>query len=301
MLRSFHSNEFPAAELVEAKRGRRVSVCLPARDEARTIGPIVEVVRRELMERTPLVDEVLVIDDGSIDGTASVAAAAGAVVFSAADLLPEFDSDDDPSGGKGQALWKGVHVANGDLIAFCDADVSNFGPRFVTGLVGPLLVHDDVAFVKAFYHRPWEGRPDEGGRVTELVARPLISILFPELAGLHQPLAGECAARRDVLEAVPFVDGYGVDLGLLIDVSSRYGTGAIVQCDLGERVHRNRPLADLGPQAMAILQLALSRAGRVSHVSPWREMLLRPGHEPRVVSLSERPPLSHVPAHRKTA
>jgi glucosyl-3-phosphoglycerate synthase len=297
MLRTFHHAEFPVDRLIEAKRGRRVSVCLPARNEAATVGRVVEVIRRQLMEQRPLVDELVVIDDGSSDGTAEVARNAGADVVTAQDVLPEYGTE----GGKGQALWKAVHVTSGDVVAFCDTDVHNFSSRFVTGVVGPLLRRDDVAFVKAFYERPLDGRPGEGGRVTELVARPLISLLFPHLATLIQPLAGEYAAPREVLEKVPFVGGYGVDLGLLIDVAEHFGSATIVQCDLGVRVHRNRPLAELGTQAMAIMQLALSRAGVAQSELPWGSALLRPGQEPSVVTLTERPPLAEVPAHRKTA
>jgi len=303
MLRSFRHQQFPVERLVEAKRGRRVSVCLPAKDEAATIGRIVEVIRSRLVDGQPLVDELVVIDDGSLDGTSEAAAAAGADVVSAADILAEYGTE----GGKGQAMWKGLHVTTGDIVAFCDADVSNFGPEFVTGTVGPLLVRDDVAFVKAFYERPLDGRPGEGGRVTELVARPLISLLFPHLASLVQPLAGECAARRDVLEHVPFVTGYGVDLGLLIDVSEQFGAATIVQCDLGQRIHRNRPLAELSLQAMAIMQLALSRVGTGTDIGaaisepPWHSVLWRPGQAPASVTLTERPSLSEVPAHRKSA
>jgi glucosyl-3-phosphoglycerate synthase len=295
MIRSFHHHDFATAHLVEAKRGRLLSVCLPARNEAATIGPVIETIRTELMERRALVDELVVIDDGSTDDTAAVARAAGADVLAAEEILPEYGTEH----GKGQALWKGVHVTSGDLIVFCDTDVTNFGAHFVTGLLGPLLLRDDVTFVKGFYRRPLDGRPGEGGRVTELVARPLISRLFPRLAPLIQPLAGECAARRDVLEQVPFVDGYGVDLGLLIDISALYGTGTLVQCDLGERVHRNRPLAELAPQAAAIVQLVLSRAGAVDAVD--HTALLRPGDEPVIVATGERPPLVEVPAHRKSA
>jgi len=301
MLRSFHHTQFPVHRLLEAKRGRRVSVCLPARDEAATVGHTVEVVRRDLMERSALVDELVVIDDGSTDDTAEIALASGARVLAASDVLREYGEE----GGKGQALWRGLAATSGDIVAYCDADVRNFGPEFVTGIVGPLLVRDDVNFVKAFYERPLDGRPGEGGRVTELVARPLISLLFPQLAPLIQPLAGECAARREVLEQVPFVGGYGVDLGLLIDVSEQFGASTIVQCDLGSRVHRNRPLSELGPQAMAIIQLALSRAGLDwgdgIESLPWRSLLLRPGLDPVPIVLTERPPLAEVPAHRKTA
>jgi glucosyl-3-phosphoglycerate synthase len=274
MLRSFHHLDFAPERLVEAKRGRIVSVCLPARDEAATVGRIVEIIRTELMDTLPLVDELVVIDDGSADATARIAEAAGADVVAAAGILPEYGVE----GGKGQAMWKGLHVTRGDVIAFCDTDVTNFGAHFVTGLLGPLLLRDDVSFVKAFYRRPIAGRDDEGGRVTELVARPLISLLLPHLTPLIQPLAGECGGRREVLEQVPFVDGYGVDLGLVIDVARQWGVGSIGQCDLGERVHRNRPLAQLAPQATAIMQLVLGRTGAD-------------------LKVPERPPLHH----RKTA
>jgi glucosyl-3-phosphoglycerate synthase len=300
MLRSFTSSDFPPERVLAAKRGRRVSVCLPARDEEETVGETVGAVRSELVERFPIVDELVVIDDGSTDGTAAAAAAAGARVVDGSTVLPEYGSEH----GKGQAMWRGVHVTSGDIVVFCDADIRGFDPGFVLGLAGPLLTRDDVTAVKGFYERPFNGRPGEGGRVTELMARPLISVFFPELAGLHQPLAGELAARREVLEAVPFVGGYGVDLGLLIDITERFGAGGLVQCDLGERVHRNRPLSELGVQSLGILQLALQRAGLAEKNAAafgWTAHLLRPGDEPAAVTFVERPPLADVPAHRKTA
>jgi len=247
-----------------------------------------------------VVDELVVIDDGSSDATAAVAATAGATVVAAADVLSEYGAGP----GKGQAMWKAVHVTSGDLIVFCDADVTNFQPGFVLGLLGPLLSRDDVTFVKGFYERPYEGRPGEGGRVTELMARPLISVFFPHLADLVQPLSGECASSREVLESIPCVGGYGVDLGLLVDVTEKFGNGGLVQCDLGTRVHRNRPLSDLGPQALAILQAGLNRAG-VSDMSSAAfaatATLQRPASEPLPVAFVEQPPLCDVPAHRKTA
>jgi glucosyl-3-phosphoglycerate synthase len=311
MLRSFDSRDFPAKRLVDAKHGRRISVCLPARNEEATVGTVVEAIRRDLMELHPVVDELVVVDDGSDDRTAMMSRAAGATVVDALSVLPDYGLDH----GKGQALWRGLHVTSGDIVMFCDSDIRDFDVAFVLGLVGPLLIKDDIGFVKGFYERPLDDRPGEGGRVTELMARPLIAALFPELAPLVQPLAGECAARREILEAVPFVGGYGVDLGLLIDVSDRFGPGCIAQCDLGRRVHRNRPLAELGPQALAILQLALNRSGILDggadsavlaglvedEAGRWSSVLSVPGAEPTVVTLSERPPLEEVPAHRKTA
>jgi glucosyl-3-phosphoglycerate synthase len=300
MLRSFDHREFPIARLVAAKRGRRVSVCLPARDEAATVGATVDTIRAELMAGDPVVDELIVMDDGSSDETAAIAEAAGATVVTAAEVLPEYGTEH----GKGQAMWRSVHVASGDVIVFCDADIQDFEASFVLGLLGPLLTRDDVTFVKGYYDRPLDGRPGEGGRVTELMARPLISVFFPHLAGVNQPLAGECAARRDILESIPFAGGYGVDLGLLIDVSERFGTAGLVQCDLGERVHRNRPLADLGVQALAILQMALVRAGLCEANAAafgWTSHLVRPAADAVAVTLAERPPLVDVPAHRKSA
>ena len=213
-VRTFSHREFPIDRLVEAKGDRRISVCLPARDEAPTIGPIVSAVRRHLMRKQALVDEIVVVDDGSTDGTPARAAAAGARVVAAADIAPELG----PGSGKGNAMWKSLLVTDGDIVVWCDADVRNFRPCFVTGLLGPLLLEDDVQFCKGFYERPLDGVRGQGGRVTELVARPLISLFFPQLAMFSQPLAGEYAGRRELLEQVPFVQGYGVDLGLLIDV-----------------------------------------------------------------------------------
>lgn len=294
MRRSYRSADFPAARVAAAKRGRRVSVCIPARDEESTVGLIVAAIRRELVEAIPVVDEIVVVDDGSTDLTASVAAAAGATVFASASVLADYDGH-----GKGHAMWKGVQATVGDVVVFCDADIRDFDPAFVLGLAGPLLCRDDVDFVKGFYERPVDGRPGEGGRVTELMARPLISALFPHLSDLAQPLSGECAARRDVLESLPFIGGYGVDLGLLIDVTERFGNAGLVQCDLGVRVHRNRTLSELGAQALAILQAGLIRAG-VDSV-PGVAQLMQPGVEPQPVEFTEMPPLLDVPASRKSA
>ncbi|MGH9156075.1 MAG: glucosyl-3-phosphoglycerate synthase [Acidimicrobiales bacterium] len=240
---------FPAAALVDLLGGRRVTVCLPARNEATTVGPIVRVVRRQLVEAVPLVAEVLVVDDGSLDATATVAAAAGARVVGSGGT------------GKGQAMWTGLAEAVGDLVVFCDADVSSFGAHFVCGLLGPLLTDDRVELVKGVFDRPLHGRAGQGGRVTELMAKPLLRVLHPALAGIAQPLAGETAGRREALESVPFVAGYGVDIGLVLDVADRFGTGAIAQVDLGHRSHRNRSLSDLGLQAEVVLRTVLARSG----------------------------------------
>jgi glucosyl-3-phosphoglycerate synthase len=290
-VRTFNHRDFPVDRLVEAKGNRRISVCLPARNEAPTIGPIVAAIRRHLMRKQPLIDEVVVIDDGSTDGTPGRAAGAGARVFAAGDVAPELG----PGSGKGNAMWKSLLATEGDFVVWCDSDVRNFRPCFVTGLLGPLLLEDDILFAKGYYERPLDGVRGQGGRVTELVARPLISLFFPQLAMFAQPLAGEYAGRRDLLESVPFVQGYGVDLGLLVDIVESVGISAMSQVDLGVRVHRNRSLDELGPQAMAVIHTALSRAG-VKASPESLPVLLRPWREPELVEVRERPPVAQLPA-----
>ncbi len=287
-------------ELVAAKAatGTTISVCLPARNEEATVGAIVANVRRNLVDHAPLVDEVVVMDDGSEDATAEAAAWEGARVFAVEDVLPEL-----PRGsGKGNALWKSLHVCDGDVVVWLDADVRNFGPHFVTRLVAPLLTDPRVGFVKGFYRRPLHGEATGGGRVTELMARPLISSLFPHLAGFVQPLSGEYAGRRSLLETVPFVEGWGVEIGLLIDLVANFGIHAIAQADLDVREHRNRTLEDLGPQAMAILVTGLRRAGvpvdkRLAELVRYDAL---DQHQERVdVEIRERPPIVQVPAYRQ--
>ena len=232
------------------------------------------------------------MDDHSNDRTADVARDAGARVLAVDDVLPELG----PGEGKGEALWKSVAAARGDLILWCDADITDFGPRFVVGLVGPLLTSSDVDFVKGFYDRPVAGSAHGGGRVTELVARPAISMLFPHLSSIVQPLSGEYAGRRSLLERLPFVQGYGVDIGLLIDIAELEGTGVIAQVDLGTRRHRNRPLDELGPQALAVLQTAMRRADLVGSEAA---TLVRPDLEPVEVTGDERPALVDVAGYRR--
>ncbi|MCC6338433.1 MAG: glucosyl-3-phosphoglycerate synthase [Acidimicrobiia bacterium] len=286
----------------KAACGASVSVCLPARDEAATVGRIVSTLRRELVEAHPVVDEIIVLDDGSTDATAAVAAAAGAMVVAEASVLPAAG----PGSGKGNAMWKSLHASRGDLVCWLDADLTAFGAHYVTRLLDPLLTDPEVVFVKGYYERPaadtgpGAGRPGGGGRVTELVARPLISHLFPHLSGFVQPLGGEYAGRRDALEAVPFVEGWGVELGLLVDLARRHGLDALAQVDLGIRRHRHRPLAELGPQAMAVLVTALRRAGLdplPADGSPAAELVrFGEGHtlERVAVEVRERPPLREL-------
>jgi glucosyl-3-phosphoglycerate synthase len=288
-----YHHDYDAAALAAVKGHTRVSVCIPAKDEAATIGRIVGVLRDELVEGCGLVDEIVVMDDGSSDDTAAIAAAAGATVASTAALLPELG----PGTGKGEALWKSLHASSGDLVVWCDADIVDFGPRFVVGLLGPLLTQPSVGFVKGFYERPVDGIVSTGGRTTELVARPVVSLLFPWLSGIIQPLSGEYAGRRSLLEQVPFVQGYGVDLGLLVDLSVRFGLDCITQVDLGTRIHRNRTLDQLSPQALAIMQMAFRRAG-IEVPTVDEAVLIRPSVVPTAVRHVERPPMRSVPAYR---
>jgi glucosyl-3-phosphoglycerate synthase len=248
---------FDPAELTELKGARRISVCVPARNEAATVGQVVSSIVSALTGASggvPLVDEVVVVDDGSTDRTAALARQAGAEVIAA----------EAPHGGKGQAMRTALKATDGDLVVFVDADVTNFGPHFVTGLVGPLLSDDSLTLVKGFYQRPLQGFPDGGGRVTELMAKPVIDLLFPYLTSVEQPLAGETAAPRSVLEKCGLADGYAVELALLIDVASVFGVQTVAQVDLGVRIHRNRPLAELRPQATDILRAALARASLIT-------------------------------------
>jgi glucosyl-3-phosphoglycerate synthase len=287
------------AALLAAKErtGATISVCLPARDEEATVGQIVATIRRTLVTDAPLVDEVVVMDDGSSDATAEVARWEGARVLAVDDVLPEVAD----GSGKGNALWMSLYACDGDILCWVDADVRNFGAHFVTRLVAPLLLDPEIGFVKGYYRRPLLGEPTGGGRVTELMARPVISALFPHLAHFVQPLSGEYAGRRTLLETVPFVEGYGVEIGLLVDLTARFGSAALTQVDLEVREHRNRPLEELSPQAMAILVTGLRRAG--VPVDRRLAELVRfdaEQHAERVaVEIRERPPMVSVPAYRQ--
>lgn len=273
------------SEVAALRGATTVSVCIPARDEAATIGPIVAALRRDLVDGPGLVDEVVVADDGSTDATAAVAASAGAEVVDVTTAAPALD----PRSGKGEAMWKALHAARGDVVAYLDADLEGFDPTWVARLVAPLVADPDIAFVKGHYHRA-ATTPGAGGRVTELVARPAVSMFHPELAGIAQPLGGEYAGRRRALEEVPFAGGYGVDLGLLVDIARGHGVASVAQVDLGVRRHRNRPVAELARQAAEVLHVALRRAG----LDPGTAPLLRPGAAPEGFETRDRPPLAEL-------
>jgi glucosyl-3-phosphoglycerate synthase len=251
----------------KADAGSTVSLVVPARNEAATVGDVVSRVREALVETTSLLDEIVVIDSDSTDDTFAVAADAGARVHRSAEIRPDLGTHP----GKGEAMWKSLFVTTGDVLVFMDADLLDWDTHFVPGLLGPLLTDPDIALVKGFYERPLLGHaaggvPDdlaayEGGRVTELVARPLFNLLFPELAGLVQPLAGEWAVRRDLFASLHVPTGYAVETAALIDTWRARGLAALAQVDLGRRAHRHQALRDLGGMAMQILAAALVRAG----------------------------------------
>ncbi len=292
----FDHASFTVEHLLAAKGSTTITVALPAKDEATTIEAILTTIRKELMGPVGLVDELIVIDDHSTDDTAAVARQAGADVYPAGEILPRYG----PGHGKGEALWKSLYVSTGDIICWCDADIRNYDNRFILGLLGPLLTDSSIEFAKGFYRRPLRDDGEGGGRVTELVARPLISSLFPHLGPLIQPLAGEFAGRRTVLEQVPFSRGYAVDLALLIDLTERFGIDAIAQVDLGTRIHRNRPLRELGPQSAAITNMVLRRAGQHT-VNDLTDgigalTLLRPTLGDATVTIGDLPPMAEVTA-----
>src|SRR5580692_3768717 len=295
--------DWPARELVAAKRrlGLSISVVIPARNEERTVAGVVGAISRSLVTRLPLIDELIVIDSDSTDSTAELAAGAGAEVYRAAEILPAAGSFP----GKGEALWKSLHVTTGDVLVFIDADLTSWGPHFVSGLLGPLLATPDVRLVKGYYSRvrtEADGSTStEGGRVTELVARPLISLWWPELAGVVQPLAGEWAARRTLMESLPIPVGYGVELATLMDTVAGHGLDAVAQVDLGSRAHRHQANHDLAVMAAELLVVAERRrpaAARLEPGSVLRQYVreengdVRP--RARAVPVVERPPAATV-------
>ena len=289
MIRRFHHSEFDAGRLLDRKT-EPVTVVLPAREVADTIGQIVE----RLRGLGPLIDQIVVVDAQSEDGTADVAAAAGAEVHQESELMPEFGR----ALGKGDAMWRALRVARGEIVVYLDSDTRDFSPHFATGMIGPLLCEPDVRFVKGFFRRPYlnpdgSQAPADGGRVTELAARPLLSAFYPELAAIVQPLAGEVAARRPLLERLPFATGYAVETAMLLHARDALGgTDSMAQVDLDVRLNRHQPLRELAPMAYAVLRVILERLraeGRLldDHAPPLQtadgrlvqvELVERPAH-----------------------
>jgi len=291
--RTLHHSDFPP-ERLSAERTASVSVCVPARNEADTVGAIVADLVS--LREAGVIDQVAVIDAGSTDGTADVASSAGAQVFQEGSLIPEAGA---PL-GKGDAMWRSLSVLEGDVLCWVDADSGGFGPHFVCGLIGPLLCGDpEIQFVKAFYRRPFKvgevALPEGGGRVTELTARPLLNLFYPQLAGIRQPLAGEIAGRRELMRRIPFATGYSVEIAMLIDVWSEVGLDGLAQVDVEMRQNRHQALGDLTPMAFAVLRAVatrLAREGRIGELEDGADLLVPVGAslEERHLELLERPP-----------
>jgi len=300
--RTSKAADWPVSRLLSAKGGLSISVVLPALNEAATVGRIVERIRRDLVERHRLVDELVVMDSGSTDQTIEVATAAGATVVQREDVLPQFP----PRAGKGEVLWRSLAATSGDVLVFVDSDLRDFTSTFVTGLLGPLLCDESVHFVKATYDRSLTAGETElpagGGRVTELVARPLLALHWPTLSGFVQPLGGEYAARRSLLAQLPFACGYGVEFGLLVDTYRLLGLDAMAQVDLSRRKHRNSDLHKLGRMAAEIMQVAERRLDRSVMVPMLLTQFSRAGEGYRIVDTDmtehERPPITTVDSYR---
>ncbi|MGW2786393.1 glucosyl-3-phosphoglycerate synthase [Streptomyces populi] len=299
--RSWSVTDRPLHGLMAAKRatGSTVSVVLPALNEEETVGEIVSVIRHDLMQQVPLVDEIVVVDSGSTDRTSAVAAAAGARVVHRDDILPRIPAVP----GKGEVLWRSLLVTSGDIVCFVDADLKEFSSDFVSGIVGPLLTDPGVDLVKAMYDRPLAGTGGQGGRVTELMARPLLNMHWPQLAGFVQPLGGEYAARRSLLEQLPFPVGYGVELGMLVDALHLVGLDALAQVDVGVRKHRHQDGQALGRMAAAIYRTAQLRLARGHLIRPSLTQFERDrdGFRPRTYSVDteERPPMAEISEYRR--
>ncbi len=309
---TFHHGEFwdllPLIEEKE-KKGLTISLCIPTLNEEKTIGKEIVLIRSELMERYPLIDEFAIIDSGSSDRTREIAASFGADVYLASKILPELGE----KRGKGENLWKAIYQLKGDIICYMDADIKNIHPRFAYGLVAPLIYREEVKYVKAFYDRPLVSsqgmKASGGGRVTEILVRPLFSLFFPELTAIIEPLSGEYAVRREVLESIPFPIGYGVETSHLLDVYKQWGLSAFAQTDLEQRVHRNQPTEALGRMAFGILQSFLKRVDGFTYTDEFKQMSnlyrayqTREGGYSHVVSEiveQERPPMESLPVYRE--
>jgi len=309
--RTWHHSRFAdigALVALKNQKNLKISLAFPTLNEAATIGKEILVIRTELMDRYPLIDEIAVIDSSSTDSTRKVAERFGARVFESKSILPNQGT----YRGKGENLWKSLYALQGDLIVWVDADISNIDPKFVYGLIGPLLEDDTIAYVKAFYERPIRSAeslaPSGGGRVTEILVRPLFSLFYPELARLVQPLSGEYAGRRSLLEKLAFSVGYGVELGHLIDIYHQFGIGALAQVDLDLRIHRNQTTQALGRMAYGIINTFLNRAVRYGDAELLRELgdahvalrVLGESHsvEKTAISAVERPPMVEIEEYR---
>ncbi len=310
---TFHHSQFRDLErLVEEKRRKNLSIslCFPTLNEEKTVAKEIVLMKSELMTRFPLLDEIVVIDSGSTDRTRDIARSYEVPVYEASDILPDLV----PFTGKGENLWKALYVTRGDVLVYIDADIKNIHPRFAYGLLGPLLLSERIRFTKAFYDRPiamgenkW--RPTGGGRVTELVTRPLFSLFMPDLTQFLQPLSGEYAGYRSIFENIPFHVGYGVETGMLIDIHEKWGLEVMAQVDLDRRVHKNQDTKALGRMAFVIIKTFLDRVAKLDRVEirqplfddliQYRMVRERPRAEILPLGQCERPPMIEIPEYRE--
>ena len=309
---TFHYTRFQDIHQLVLEKERRdvcISLCLPTLNEEKTIGKEIIVLKSELMTRYPLLDEIVVVDSGSTDNTRDIAEAYGADVYLATDILPQMEKYT----GKGENLWKALYITKGDIIIYLDADIKNIHHRFAYGLLGPLLTYDHIKYCKAFYDRPIaigknKFRPTGGGRVTELVIRPLFSLFFPELTQLMQPLSGEYCGYREIFEAIPFPIGYGVETSMVLDIYAKLGLDVIAQVDLDRRIHRNQDTKALGKMAFAILMTFIQRKIELGLIDLKEDLfeemiqynLVKNDYRPEVTRIKgvERPPMLEIPEYR---
>ncbi|MBC8403268.1 MAG: glucosyl-3-phosphoglycerate synthase [Candidatus Marinimicrobia bacterium] len=309
---TFHADEFAdLKDLVnlKEKQGLKISLVLPALNEEETIKNIILISQRALTTKIPLLDEIILMDSDSCDKTRTIANDLGIAVYKHSEVLPQHGS----RVGKGEALWKSLYVTKGDLVFWVDTDIKNFHPRFLYGLIGPLLHRPDLKFIKGFYRRPLKSstglKPGRGGRVTELTARPLLNLFYPGLSGIIQPLAGEYGGRREALEQMTFMSGYGVESSLLIDAYEKFNLSSIAQVDLVERIHRNQELPDLSKMSFEILQTFISRLEkrhRLEIIEDVNRTMKTVRYESGVFQLKvneiveyERPPMIEIPEYRE--
>jgi glucosyl-3-phosphoglycerate synthase len=310
---TFHHSDFKDLNRLvdeKVKKNLKISLCLPTLNEEKTIAKEIIILKSELMTRYPLLDEIVVVDSGSTDNTREIARAYGADVYTAAEIFAHLEQYT----GKGENLWKALYITNGDIIIYLDADIKNIHHRFAYGLLGPLLLYDHIKFVKAFYDRPIsigknKIRPTGGGRVTELVIRPLFSLFFPELTQLIQPLSGEYAGYREVFERIPFPIGYGVETSMNMDIYKKWGLDVMAQVDLDRRIHHNQDTKALGRMSFVILKTFINRKVQLGLIdlkeALFDEMiqynLVNDEYQADIVKIAghERPPIIEIPEYRE--